>query len=130
MPMNIIRRSATLAACLAVIVALAVGVAGAAAAVLAQDTWTPALTDGHGQVAWLTRPGVAHVLDVASGDAFDVDVGASCLDPVESLVAVGGGEVLFSCEVLPPDASFPRREPRLVDVASRRVVVPEGAARL
>ncbi|MFL5818029.1 MAG: hypothetical protein ACJ76L_10560 [Conexibacter sp.] len=130
MPTRVIRRSATLAAFLAVVVALALGAAGAAAAVLAQDAWTPALTDGHGEVAWLTRPGVAHVLDVASGDAFDVDVGASCLDPVESLAAVGGGKVLFSCEVLPPGASFPRREPRLVDIASRRVAVPEGAARL
>jgi hypothetical protein len=131
MPMTF-RRAGTLAACLAVILAFAgaVAVASAGAAVVARGAATPALTDGHGLVAWLDRPGVVHVLDVASGDAFDTDVGASCLDPVRSLISVGGGEVLFACTVQPLGASFPREEPRLFDVASRTVVVPEGAARV
>jgi len=52
------------------------------------------------------------------------------VDPVTSLISVGGGEVLFPCSVLPPGERFPRTEPRLLDVASRTVVVPAGAAGL
>src|ERR1044071_3706354 len=129
MPMTF-RRPGTVAACLAVILAFAVAVPSADAAVVAQGAATRALTDGHRLVAWLARPGVVHVLDVASGDAFDTDVGVSCLNPVRSLISVGGGEVLFACAVQPLGASFAREEPRLLDVASRTVLVPEGAARV
>ncbi len=128
MPAAFLARVTTLVVCSAI--ALSIAAAGADAAVLARGAATPALTDGHGLAAWLDGPGVVHGLDVASGDAFDADVGASCLDPVRSLLSVGGGEVLFACSVLPPGAGFPREEPRLLDVASRTVVVPAGAAGL
>jgi hypothetical protein len=116
---------------LAVAFALTTFARDAAATVLTHDALTPARTDGKGAVAWFASPGILHVRDQTADVEFDVDVAAGCTTPPTSLLAVGGGEVLFACNtgrVTQSGATV--REPRLLDIARRTIVVPAGVAGL
>lgn len=90
-----------------------------AGTVIAEDLAAPAVTDGKGVVAWMTRPGVIHVLDAASGTAVDHDVTSGCVTAPAQVTAVGGGQALFDC--LRQFGTGTRAEPRLLDLSTGAV---------
>jgi hypothetical protein len=89
--------------------------------VVAQDATSPAVTDGHSLEAYVPAPGTIRVRRAGAG-SFDVDVTNACPTPIRYVSAVGGGEVLFNCP-------GPPARPLLLDVATRTVQEPVGAAK-
>lgn len=94
--------------------------------IIARDVLTPAVTDGHGVTALFSRPGMLRVIDASKRESFEVDVTAGCLQAPTTVVAVGGGQVVFNCTV--EDSGTDRHDvPRLLDISTRTVHVPPGA---
>jgi hypothetical protein len=131
--MNLIaRRSLTIATAIVLLAMAGTAPAQAAAIVLVRGATTPLMTDGHGLIVFMSSPGTVHVVDESAGTSFDADVSGGCLAPPAEIVGVGGGQVLYECQVMrtTPNGTFPHDVPRLLDVATRSVQEPPGAEQL
>lgn len=87
--------------------------------VLSRSALDPAATDGANAIAFAPAPGRVRVLDGRGRVVRDAKLSSACLDPLNDVTAVGGGQVVFRCSVTrEPVAAI---QPRRLDIATGEV---------